>query len=106
MASPAKARRERPTPNQARAIPELATVNQAPVPRPEARAAHKRPTDQARVTQNGAGAGNAGEKGGGNGTAGGGTGDGELDKALKDFDGKILAERGTILARANEPRHG
>ena len=48
---------------------------------------------------------------GGTGTAdknGGGTekakadGDGELDKALKDFDGTILAERGTIASRANE----
>jgi hypothetical protein len=30
------------------------------------------------------------------------TGDGELDSALEDFDGSILAERGVILARANE----
>lgn len=36
---------------------------------------------------------------GGSGTSGG---DSELDKALEDFDGEILAEREVILARSNE----
>jgi hypothetical protein len=33
---------------------------------------------------------------------GGKSGDGELDKALEDFDGEILAERAIIQARSNE----
>ena len=114
MASPAKARPERPTPKQARAIPELVTPNQARASTgtgdgesgagSEAGSAGGAQTADGSGTgeQNGAGAGSADQKGGGNGTTGDGTGDGELDKALKDFDGTILAERGAIVARANE----
>ncbi len=40
--------------------------------------------------------------GDGSGVPGGQGGDGELDKALKDFDGGILAERAVIQARSNE----
>ena len=38
----------------------------------------------------------------GDGAAAGSSGDQELDRALEDFDGAILAERQTILARSNE----
>ncbi len=38
----------------------------------------------------------------GQGGSGTGTGDSELDDALKDFDGEILAEREVIQARSNE----
>jgi len=36
------------------------------------------------------------------GSSSGGQGDSELDKALEDFDGEILAERAVIQARSNE----
>ncbi len=38
----------------------------------------------------------------GQGTGQGGQGDAELDKALEDFDGEILAEREVIQTRSNE----
>lgn len=38
----------------------------------------------------------------GQGSGQGGQGDSELDKALEDFDGEILAEREVIQARSNE----
>jgi hypothetical protein len=52
----------------------------------------------------GAGGGDSSEPAGSQtgGVPGGSGGDSELDKALEDFDGEILAEREVIQARSNE----